>query len=59
MKEYASNPDFQILNTSHGYGTLANALDISHCTRLKYFTPVTVIFNLNLLNLSLYELPNS
>ena len=34
--------DFQIFNTSHGYGTSATVREVSHCTRLKYFTPVTV-----------------
>ena len=33
------NPDSQIFNTSHGYGMSVNVWDVSHCTRLEYFTP--------------------
>ena len=46
------NPDFQIFNTSHGYGTSVTVRDVSHCTRLEYFTPVTVTGHQSLCEIS-------
>ena len=36
----------------HGYGKSAAVLDISHCARLKYFTPVTVAGHQSLCEIS-------
>ena len=46
------NPDFQIFNNSYGYGTSATVRDVSQCTRLKYFTTVTVTGHQSLYEIS-------
>lgn len=46
------NPDSQSFITSLGYRTSVTVRDISHCTRLKYFTPVTVTWHQSLYEIS-------